>query len=68
MPRRPRLVVSGGIYHVYCRTHRGEMRFDREADAVTFIETVSEVSSVQQLAILGWALMTNHYLCAAAHK
>jgi hypothetical protein len=30
MPRKPRLFVSGGIYHVYCRTHRGEMRFERQ--------------------------------------
>ena len=61
MPRKLRLFVSGGIYHVYCRTHRGEMRFARKIDADSFIEIVSEISSLHQLTILGFALMSNHY-------
>ena len=32
MAHRLRLFVQGGIYHVYCRTHRGEQRFDREIE------------------------------------
>ncbi len=68
MPRKPRLFVSGGIYHVYCRTHRGEMRFARKINSDSFIDTVSEISSLHQLTILGFALMSSHYLCAAAHK
>ena len=68
MPRKPRLFVSGGIYHVYCRTHRGEMRFAQQRDADSFLESVSEVSSVHKLTVLGFALMSNHYLCDAAHK
>ena len=62
MPRKPRLFVSGGIYHAYCRTHRGEERFSNKSDADFFIETVAEVSSAHQLTVLGFALMSNHYL------
>jgi REP element-mobilizing transposase RayT len=61
MPRKPRLFVSGGIYHVYCRTHRGEMRFERQIDRDSFIGNVAEISSLQQLTILAFALMSNHY-------
>jgi REP element-mobilizing transposase RayT len=61
MPRKPRLFVSGGVYHVYCRTHRGEKRFSSKNDADSFIETVAEVSSEHQLTVLGFALMCNHY-------
>jgi len=61
MPRKPRLFVSGGIYHVYCRTHRGEERFSNKSDADFFIETVAEVSSAHQLTVLAFALMSNHY-------
>lgn len=61
MPRRIRLFVSGGVYHVYCRTHRGEMRFDREVDANAFIESVADVSSNHGLKVLGWTLMGTHY-------
>jgi len=68
MPRRPRLFVAGGIYHVYCRTHRGEIRFGQEPDSGAFLEIVSKVATHQRLEIMGWVLLTNHYLCAAAHK
>jgi len=61
MPRKPRLFVSGGIYHVYSRTHRGEMRFTRKTDADSFTGTVAETPTLHQPTILGFALMSNHY-------
>ena len=61
MARQPRLFVSGGVYHVYCRTHRGERRFDSKVEADTFVETAAEVAALQHMTILGFALMSNHY-------
>ena len=61
MPRRPRLFVSGGIYHVYCRTHRGEHRFDDRLECETFVESVVDASRSHGLTVLAWCLMTNHY-------
>lgn len=61
MPRRPRLFVSGGIYHVYCRTHRGEFRFDNTIEAEAFLEAVFDVSRVHGLVVVAWCLMSNHY-------
>jgi REP element-mobilizing transposase RayT len=68
MPRRPRLFVSGGIYHVYCKTHRGEFRFDDRIESDSFIQTVADVSRTHGFLVLAWCLMSNHYLCVAAHK
>lgn len=61
MPRNPRLFVAGGYYHVYCRTQRGEYRFDDRVEAGSFVESALEVSSSHKLDILGWCLMANHY-------
>jgi len=61
MPRRPRLFVSGAIYHVYCRVARGEFVFDEHDEAVEFIETLREVRDLDGLTIFAWCLMGNHY-------
>ena len=51
MARQPRLFVSGGVYHVYCRTHRGERRFDSEVAASRFLEVVARVAGLHELTI-----------------
>jgi REP element-mobilizing transposase RayT len=61
MPRRPRLFVSGGIYHVYCRTHRGEFRFGDKTESRSFIEAARHVVSTHGCQVLAWCLLTNHY-------
>lgn len=61
MPLRPRLFVSGGIYHVYCRTHRGEFRFEDCLESESFIEVVADVVRTHGLVVLAWCLMSNHY-------
>jgi putative transposase len=61
MPRKPRLFVDGGVYHVYCKTHRGEMRFGLQIATDSFIDSIATVSSSHQLRVLGFALMSNHY-------
>jgi REP element-mobilizing transposase RayT len=61
MPRKPRVFVAGGTYHVYCRVARGERPFVNEAVAGTFVSTVAAVKSEHELTILAWCLMPNHY-------
>ena len=61
MPRKPRLFVPNAIYHVYCRTARGEYVFDDQIEADAFVETVSEVRDLDGLSILAWCLLGNHY-------
>lgn len=60
MPRKPRLFVPGGNYHVYCRVARGELVFDEHDEAVEFIETLRTVRDLDGLTIFAWRLMGNH--------
>ncbi len=41
MPRRPRIVVEGGLYHVYNRISSGEAVFANPAEAIDFIEIIN---------------------------
>ena len=61
MPRKARLFVPGAIYHVYCRTARGELVFVDDTEAEEFVEIVREVRDLDELTILAWCLMGNHY-------
>ena len=38
MPRRPRRIVEGGIYHVYNRAASGEAIFSDPETAIGFLE------------------------------
>lgn len=61
MPRKPRVFVVGGAYHVYCRTSRGERPFAEDAAAAMFVAALERVKSEHGLTILAWCLMPNHY-------
>ncbi len=61
MPRKPRIFVAGGTYHVYCRVARGERPFVDEAIAGTFVSMVAAVKRDHGLTVLAWCLMPNHY-------
>jgi len=59
MGRRPRILVAGGIYHVYNRVSRGEhvFRNDKEADRLEdLFATIKERDEFQILAWLGLEL------------
>ncbi len=61
MPRKPRLFVSGATYHVYCRVARGEFVFSEAEYSEAFIEALLDVRDRDDLSILAWCLMSNHY-------
>ena len=61
MPRRTRIFIPGGYYHVYCRVARGEFVFDNPSEVERWIDVVSGVSRIHGLKLLAWALMSNHY-------
>jgi len=61
MPRRPRVFLEGGTYHVYCRVTRREPVFaDREA-AERFLEIVREVKRQDRFTVFAWCVMPTHY-------
>lgn len=61
MPRRPRIVAEGVVYHLYTRTARGEAVFSHAREADLFVELLRTVARRDDLAILAWCLMGNHY-------
>ena len=61
MARSPRLFILGAIYHVYCRTARGEMVFADPDHAAEFVEIVADVKRLHGFEIFAWCLMGNHY-------
>jgi REP element-mobilizing transposase RayT len=61
MPRKPRVFIEGGIYHVYCRTSRGEAVFDDQVEAQAFVDVFRKVKERDGLVVFAWCLMSNHY-------
>ena len=61
MPRRPRELIEGGIYHVYNRAASGEDIFSDPETAIEFLDRVSEVKQRDGLTVFAWTLMSNHY-------
>lgn len=61
MPRKLRLFANDAIYHVYCRTARGEFVFDEPGELDRWIDTVAFVADQEAVVILAWCLMSNHF-------
>ena len=61
MPRRPRLFIEGGIYHVYNRFARGAELFRKGDEAERFHELLHKVRRRDGLTVFAWVLMSNHY-------
>ena len=47
MPRKLRMFVEGGVYHVYCRVSRGDGVFLDESEAESFLEIVRNVPAAE---------------------
>lgn len=61
MARSPRLFIPGAVYHVYCRTARGEMVFSDHTEATELVDTIAAVRRLHGFLIMAWCLMGNHY-------
>ncbi len=61
MPRRPRILIEGGLYHVYNRFARGESVFADPEEAIAFVDLLRDVKQRDGLTILAWAVLSNHY-------
>ena len=61
MGRRPRIVVAGGIYHVYNRVSRGEHVFRNDEEADRLEELLAITTKRDDFQILAWCVMSNHY-------
>ena len=61
MGRRPRILVAGGIYHVYNRVSRGEHVFRNDEEADRLEELLATTKKRDDFQILAWCVMSNHY-------
>jgi putative transposase len=61
MPRRPRQLVEGGVYHVYNRLARGARVFAKRKAAERFVATLERARDRDGLTILAWCVLANHY-------
>ena len=68
MPRALRNLIEGGLYHVYNRFARGEEVFSDPEEAIEFLDFLRDLKQRDDLQVFAWSLLSNHYLCAAAHK
>ena len=68
MPRARRTFEEGRTYHAYNRVGGGLLPFTDDELAKTFVDLLRKVMNRDDAVVLGWCLLGNHYLCAAAHK
>ena len=61
MPRRRRVVIEGGLYHVYNRFSRGEDVFADPEEAIEFVELLREAKQRDGMTVFAWALLSNHF-------
>jgi len=61
MGRSPRVLIPGGIYHVYNRVSRGDHVFRDEAEAKIFLERLASTKRRDGFQVLAWCVMSNHY-------
>jgi REP element-mobilizing transposase RayT len=61
MPRRPRELVEGAVYHVYNRLAHGVEALGRRKAAERFVATIERARDRDGLTILAWCVMSNHY-------
>jgi putative transposase len=59
--RLARVFAEGVVYHVYNRLARGERAFDDPTTAQAFVDLLREVAERDDLTVLAWCLMSNHY-------
>jgi REP element-mobilizing transposase RayT len=61
MPRRPRVVIEGGVYHVYNRFARGAEVLREGDEAERLLDLLRMVRDRDGLTFFAWALMSNHF-------
>jgi putative transposase len=60
MPRRPRILVDAGYYHVFTRGNDRKKIFHNKQDYKFFFKIISKYLNKFQINILNYCLMPNH--------
>ncbi len=57
--RRPRILIEGGLYHVYNLFTRGESVFSDPEEVIAFVELLRDVKQRDGMTILAWVVLWN---------
>lgn len=57
MPRAPRILVEGGLYHVHIRFARGKEVFAAPEEAIEFLDLFRELKQRDDLQVFAWSLL-----------
>ena len=69
MPRKPRILVKGGYYHILTRGNDRRKLFRYKQDYRYFLEIVRKYLAKFQISIIHYCLMPNHlHLLIQAHE
>ena len=60
MPRKARLIVEDGCYHVISRGLRKQQTFMDDSDHLKYLGLVAKFKSKFEFKLYGWSLMPNH--------
>jgi putative transposase len=60
MPRKPRIEIPGGIFHVYARGSRQQVIYRTQADRLTYLGFLSATIERYRWHCLAYCLMGNH--------
>jgi putative transposase len=61
MPRRARVLIEGGVYHVYNRVASGETVFADPDEAIRFIDLIRKVKARDGWTVFAYCVMSNHF-------
>ena len=61
MPRAPRNLIEGGLYHVYIRFARGVEVFADPEEAIEFLDLLRDLKQRDDLQVFAWSLLSNHF-------
>lgn len=61
MPRKPREIEPGEIYHVISRGNGGRKTFRARDDFLFFLSLLDRVAARYEWTVLAYCLMSNHY-------
>jgi len=61
MPRRPRELMDGGIYHIFSRGNNRKPLFEDGSDFEQFLSSVSQSRAFFPFELYHYCLMPNHF-------
>ena len=61
MPRKRRIEIEGGVYHVYNRVASGEEVFADPEEALVFLDLIRHIKKRDGWTVFAWCVMSNHY-------